>query len=307
MIYTVTLNPSLDYILSVENFEEESTNRATAEVIYPGGKGVNVSIVLANLGMQSIALGFCAGFTGTEIKRLLAEQNINNNFIELENGSSRINIKLRSIDGKGRIFEETEVNGIGPTVTDDALDKFYSQIEALENNDILVLSGSIPPSLPATIYKDIMQKLQNKDIKIVVDATKDLLTNVLEYKPFLIKPNIYELEDIFKSKINNENEAASFAQKLQKMGAQNVLVSMGEKGAILVDKNNNTYIQNVPEGEVKNSVGAGDSMVAGFLYGFAKTNNYEQALKYGICAGSASAYSEKLATKQEILDLYNQI
>lgn len=307
MIYTVTLNPSLDYVLSVKNFEKGATNRSTGEIIYPGGKGVNVSIVLANLGMQSIALGFCAGFTGAEIKRLLEKQNIENKFIELKNGNSRINVKLRNCNEAGCVNDETEINGIGPDVDGNALDKFYSQIETLNSNDVLVLSGSIPPSLPATIYKDIMQKLQNKNIKIVVDATKDLLTNVLKYRPFLIKPNIHELEEIFETKINNEDKATSFARKLKDLGAKNVLLSMSENGAILIDENHETYSQKVPEGQVKNSVGAGDSMVAGFLYGHTKTSNYKEALKYAVCAGSASAYSEKLATKQEIFDLYKQI
>lgn len=307
MIYTVTLNPSLDYILSVENFETGSTNRAASEIIYPGGKGINVSVVLANLGIQSIALGFCAGFTGAEIKRLLAKYKINNKFIELKDGISRINVKLRNFDKSDIVNEETEINGIGPNVNDNALDEFYSQIETLDNNDTLVLSGNVPPSLPATIYKDIMKRLQNKNIKIIVDATQDLLTNVLEYKPFLIKPNIRELEDIFDTKINNEDEVVHYAHKLQEMGAQNVLVSMGDKGAILVDEKDKSYVQRVPEGQIKNSVGAGDSMIAGFLYGFTKINDYKDALKYGVCAGSASAYSEKLATKEEMLNLYKQI
>ena len=307
MIYTVTLNPSLDYIVSVKEFKSGFTNRTSNELINPGGKGINVSIVLSNLGINSIALGFYAGFTGEKIIELLDDANIENKFIKLSDGISRINVKCRNIDADGNVNDETEINGAGPKINNEAIDLLYTQIETLQENDVLILSGSVPLDLPHTLYKDILQRLQNRNVKIVVDATKDLLVNTLEHEPFLIKPNKHELEEIFNCEISNDDELEKYAKKLHDMGAVNVLVSMGADGALLVDeygKVNNSF---APKGDVINSVGAGDSMIAGFLYGYLETNDYEKALNFAVATGSASAFSETFATKLEVMDLYNQI
>lgn len=305
MIYTVTFNPSLDYIVSVNNFKTGATNRTTEEIINPGGKGINVSIVLSNLGMESVALGFYAGFTGEKITKLLDESNVKDNFIKLNDGNSRINVKCRNFSDDGKVIDETEINGLGPKINNEALDKFYSQINTLKDGDVLILSGSKTPDLPNTIYKDIMQMLQNKNIKIIVDATKDLLVSVLDCRPFLVKPNKHELEEIFKVEIRNE-EIEKYAKKLQGLGAVNVLVSNGGEGSLLLDENGNVFKYDSPKGDVVNSVGAGDSMIAGFLYGYLETNKYEHAFKYAIAAGSASAFSENFASKNEVLNLYNK-
>lgn len=300
MIYTVTFNPSIDYIVDCDDFTLGMTNRTSKEIVFPGGKGINVSIVLRNLGMDTTALGFLAGFTGEEIKRLILKEGIKNEMIQVNNGFSRINIKLRS-------KEETELNGIGPNINQEALDELYRKLDLLTSNDILVLAGSIPSSLPSTIYSDIMEYLQNKEIKIVVDATNDLLRNVLPYKPFLIKPNNHELGELFQVEINKREEVAPFAYKLQELGARNVLVSMAGEGAVLIDENGEEHESAAPIGKVVNSVGAGDSMVAGFLYGYEKFNSYEEAFKYGVATGSASAFSEELAKYNEVLNLYKTL
>lgn len=307
MIYTITLNPSLDYIVSVKEFKSGFTNRTSNELINPGGKGINVSIVLSNLGINSTALGFYAGFTGEKIIELLDDANIENKLIKLSDGISRINVKCRNIDADGNVNDETEINGTGPKINNEAIDLLYTQIETLQENDVLILSGSVPSDLPHTIYKDIMQRLQNRNVKIVVDATKDLLVNTLENKPFLIKPNKHELEEIFNCEISNDDELEKYAKRLHDMGAVNVLISNGKKGALLVDVNENVYKSSAPKGDVRNSVGSGDSMIAGFLYGLLEANNYEKALNFAVAAGSASAFSETFATKREVMDLYNQI
>lgn len=304
MIYTVTFNPSLDYIVGVDHFETGKVNRTSEEMIFPGGKGINVSIVLHNLGMGSIPLGFIAGFTGNEIKRLLDTFDICNNFITVEDGISRINVKLRSLiqgeNGEKKVGEESEINGLGPGIDDAALEKFYCQLDELQKGDVLILAGSIPSVLPSTIYRDIMDRLKEKDILIAVDATNDLLVNVLEYHPFLIKPNNHELGEIFGVTIREKEEVITYAKKLQDMGARNVLVSMAGDGAVLVAEDGTTYQTEAPKGTVKNSVGAGDSMVAGFVYGYLTKHNYKDAFYYGVCTGSASAFSENLATKDEV-------
>lgn len=304
MIYTVTFNPSLDYIVGVDYFETGKVNRTSEEIIFPGGKGINVSIVLHNLGMESIPLGFIAGFTGNEIKRLLGTFHICDNFITVEDGISRINVKLRSLiqgeNGEKKVGEESEINGLGPGIDDTALKKFYCQLDELQKGDVLILAGSIPSVLPATIYRDIMDRLKEKDILIAVDATNDLLVNVLEYHPFLIKPNNHELGEIFGVTIREKDEVITYAKKLQDMGARNVLVSMAGDGAVLVAEDGTTYQTEAPKGNVKNSVGAGDSMVAGFVYGYLTRHNYRDAFYYGVCTGSASAFSENLATKDEV-------
>lgn len=299
MIYTVTFNPSLDYIVSVDNFEVGKVNRTNTELLFPGGKGINVSMVLKNLGIESMALGFMAGFTGKEIERLLSIKNINSNFIEVADGMSRINVKLRS-------NEESEINGMGPAIGKPDIDKLYSQLSELKSGDFLILAGSIPSVMPESMYMDIMKFLKDKDLNIVVDATNDLLLNVLEYKPFLIKPNNHELGEIFGVTLTTKEEVIPYAKKMQEKGARNVLVSMAGEGALLVTEDGQVYMSNPPKGKVKNSVGAGDSMVAGFIAGYISSNDYEKAFYMGLCTGSASAFSDNLATKSEVAELLAQ-
>jgi 1-phosphofructokinase len=300
MVYTVTFNPSLDYIVDVTDFKEGMTNRTTKELIFPGGKGINVSIVLRNLGIESIALGFAAGFTGEEIKRLMAEYGVKNEFITCENGISRINLKIRTIDG-------TEINGMGPNISKEDIDKLYRKLDKLQDGDTLILAGSIPTSMPETMYMDILEHVADKKLDIVVDATKDLLLNVLKYHPFLIKPNNHELGEIFGVELTSTEEIVTYAKKLQDMGARNVLVSMAGDGALLLDENGEIYQSQTPKGKLINAVGAGDSMVAGFVAGYKKTASYEDAFYMGLCTGSASAFSENLATATEVEALLKQI
>jgi len=304
MIYTVTFNPSLDYVISVNNFKSGVINRTKSEQIFPGGKGINVSIVLRNLGIENTAIGFCAGFTGENIQQLLGEMKISAEFIKVKSGMSRINVKLSSLQGEVR--EETEINGQGPKITDLDIEKLYDKLECLKAGDILVLAGSIPNTMPAHIYRDIMEYMQGRGIKVVVDAEKDLLKNVLDYHPFLIKPNNYELGEFFGVEIKEKEDAIFYAEKLREQGAGNVLVSMAGAGAVLVTEDGRVYHAEAPKGTVKNSVGAGDSMVAGFLAGYLEYGNYEMALRMGVCAGSASAFSDTLATGEEVQALLNQ-
>lgn len=296
MIYTVTFNPCLDYIVGVEDFQLGMTNRTCSEQMFAGGKGINVSIVLKNLGIESTALGFIAGFTGEEIRRKVEKMGITSEFIQLENGFSRINIKLKSIDG-------TEINGTGPSIGNEELERLLKKLDTLKKGDVLILAGSIPASLPDSIYSDIMERLEEKEVMIVVDATKDLLVNVLKYHPFLIKPNNHELGDIFGVEIRERDQVAPYAKKLQEMGARNVLVSMAGKGAVLLAEDGSVYESPAPKGKLINAVGAGDSMVAGFMAGYLETKNYEQAFRMGIAAGSASAFSEFLATREETMEV----
>lgn len=300
MIYTVTFNPSLDYIVSVADFTLGMTNRTTSEQIFPGGKGINVSAVLHNLGYESIALGFVAGFVGREICKRLEGYGCCSKFIEIKEGTSRINVKLKNIDG-------TEINGRGPDISEAETELLMQQLKKLGDGDILVLAGSIPSTMPNDIYKKIMNALKKKHVLIAVDAASDLLLNVLEEKPFLIKPNHHELGEIFGVEFNSKEEVIPYAKKLQKMGARNVLVSMASKGAVLVDENGQCYMREAPKGKVVNSVGAGDSMVAGFIAGWLEKNDYAHAFEMGISAGSASAFSEFLATKHEIEEIYRQL
>lgn len=293
MIYTVTFNPSLDYIVTVDNFTTGRVNRTTTEFMYPGGKGINVSIVLKNLGYDNIALGFEAGFTGEEIIRRISGMGIIHDFIHVDSGLSRINVKIRSDN-------ESEINGQGPAIEADHINKLYQRFDKLKNGDILVLAGSIPTVMPDSMYMDIMKYLKGRNIKIVVDATKDLLVNVLEYRPFLIKPNNHELGEIFGVELKTRDEVVKYAKRLQKMGAVNVLVSMAGEGAVLVAEDGSIFKTPAPKGVVKNSVGAGDSMVAGFIAGYLNSGNYVEAFKMGVCTGSASAFSDKLATKAEV-------
>lgn len=299
MIYTLTFNPSLDYIVTVPRFTCGIVNRTTDEVIFPGGKGINVSMVLKNLGFENTALGFLAGFTGDKLKSLVEQKGIHAEFISVKEGMSRINVKLRS-------EQETEINGQGPAIGETDIQKLYERLEQLKDGDILVMAGSIPDVMPGTMYMDIMKHLRDKKLKIVVDATKDLLVNVLEYHPFLIKPNNHELGEIFGVTIQEKEDVVAYAKKLQEKGARNVLISMAGDGAVLVAEDGTVYESDAPKGKVVNSVGAGDSMVAGFLAGYLEHDSYEKAFRMGVCTGSASAFSEQLATKEEVLALLAQ-
>ncbi len=300
LIYTVTFNPSLDYIVGVDNFKPGATNRTSYEQMLAGGKGINVSYVLKNLGFESTAIGFLAGFVGEELKRRIVADGINADFLTLEDGISRINVKLKDIDG-------TEINGMGPDIAPDKVKELRAKINALKAGDILVLAGSIPQSMPDTIYMDIMADLQGRGVNIVVDATRDLLMNVLSYKPFLIKPNNHELGEIFGVVLRKREEVIPYARKLQEKGARNVLVSMAGEGAVLIDENGREYMSEAPEGKVVNAVGAGDSMVAGFIAGYLEKKDYEYAFHKGLAAGSASAFSEQLATDEEVEALLEKL
>ena len=293
MIYTVTFNPSLDYIVDVEHLKLGRVNRTRAEIIYPGGKGINVSIVLKNLGFDSTALGFLAGFTGEEIRSRMEAAGIHADFITVPEGMSRINMKIRS-------DEESEINGMGPYIRPEDIEALYGKLDAMAEGDVLVLAGSIPSMMPETMYSDIMQRLSGKNIHIAVDATRDLLMNVMPYHPFVIKPNNHELGEIFDVELKTREDVIPYAHKLRERGARNVIVSMAGEGAVLVAEDGTEYLSEAPKGKVVNSVGAGDSMVAGFIAGYLSTGSYEQAFRMGVCTGSASAFSEQLATKDEV-------
>lgn len=294
MIYTITVNPSLDYIVSVDDFKLGLTNRTSSEKLLPGGKGINVSQVLMNLGVENTALGFVAGFTGDALVRELERRGIRQEFIRIDKGMTRINVKLKSIDG-------TEINGQGPDIGEADLERLMKRLDELQDNDVLFLAGSIPGSISSDLYRNIMMRLQNKHILFVVDATRELLTNVLEFHPFLIKPNNHELGEIFGVELNTRESVVPYARKLQEMGARNVLVSMAGEGSVLVAEDNTVVSHEAPKGVLVNGVGAGDSMVAGFMAGYMKTGDYEYAYKMGASAGSASAFSEDLATEEEIM------
>ena len=301
MIYTITFNPSIDYMVSVDHFKLGTVNRTSQEYLLPGGKGINVSIVLHNLGIDSTALGFIAGFTGKEIEnRVTNDFGVQCDFIDVENGYSRINFKMKS-------DEESEVNGNGPMINKEHIDKLYNKLSCLQAGDILILSGSIPKCLSDDIYSEIMEKLTDKNIEIVVDATGDLLMKVLKHKPFVIKPNNHELAEMFHVKLFGTQDIVKYAKKLQEMGAKNVLISMAGDGALFICENGKVYFSNAPKGQVKNSVGAGDSMVAGFVAGYEKTKDYVQAFRMGVATGSASAFSENLATASEVEKLLQEI
>lgn len=300
MVYTVTFNPSLDYIVTVHDFQLGMTNRTSSELMLPGGKGVNVSIILNNLGIQNTALGFVAGFTGTRIEQMLSDMGVATDFISLEKGMSRINMKIKNIDG-------TEINGKGPDILSENVEMLMKQLDALKDGDVLVLAGSIPAGISDHIYQTIMKRLESKKLLIVVDATSRLLMNVLEYHPFLIKPNHHELGEIFDVVLTDKKDVIPYAKRLQETGVVNVLISMGGMGAVLVAGDGKVYEADAPEGILKNSVGAGDSMVAGFLTGWLKTQDYKEAFRYGVGAGSASAFSDYLATEREINEIAEKV
>lgn len=297
MIYTVTFNPALDYVVRLKDFQLGEVNRVQEEYLFYGGKGINVSAVLANLDRKSTAWGFVAGFTGEELSRGAEQLGFDADFIRVKRGMTRINVKI-----KAEI--ESEINGIGPEITAADVGELMNRVRQLDGNDWLVLSGSIPASISDTIYEEIMAELAGSGVRVIVDATKDLLLNVLQYHPFLIKPNNHELGEMFGVELKTEDDIVRYARMLQDKGACNVLVSMAGDGAILITEDNQIIKRLPPRGVVRNSVGAGDSMVAGFLAGYLNTGSYEEALKWGTAAGSASAFSEGLADGNEIRAIY---
>ncbi len=301
MIYTVTLNPSIDHVIEMNELQEGIVNKVNIENFYAGGKGINVSKILKEHGVENIALGFISGFTGEFIKNNLEQCGIKNDFINVLNGYSRINMKIKTNEN------ETEINGLGPSISSSNIKDLFNQLEKLSSNDILVLAGSIPPSLSDNFYEEIMKQLSTKNVKIIVDARNNLLLNVLKYRPFLIKPNHHEISEIFNKEIKTIDELIFHGKKLKEMGAQNVLISMGGDGAILITESNEIYRSNIPKGTLKNSVGSGDSMVGGFITGYLKTNDYKEALKLGAASGSATAYSDDLAKISFINELSSQI
>ena len=308
MIYTITFNPALDYTVQVEEFEIGKINRTKSENILAGGKGLNVSIILKRLGIENTALSFIAGFTGKELERKIKHYNIKTDFIEINNGYTRINVKISSLKKNSLIQErETALNGNGPEITQEDIDELLEKIKKINSEDIVILSGNVPKCINEDIYEIICKELNEKNVKFVVDASQKLLMNCLKYKPFFIKPNKDELEETFNTKIKTKKEIIIYAKKLQEKGAQNVLISLGGDGAILLTEKNEVYYSNTPKGQVINTVGAGDSMVAGFVAGYLKKKDYKEALKLGIASGSATAFSAGLAMNEEINGLLKQI
>jgi 1-phosphofructokinase len=299
MIYTVTFNPSLDYTVKVEDFREGMVNRTAFEAVSFGGKGVNVSCILRNLGLDNVALGFIAGFTGKEIERRVRAAGIRSEFIELHEGFSRINVKLKA-------GQETEINGQGPKIPGDAVERLLKKLDALQRGDTLVLAGTIPSSLSRDAYETILSRLDGRGVNTVVDATGELMLNVLRYRPFLVKPNSHELGEIFGTELIGDKEIMEHGKKLQELGARNVLISMAARGAILITEAGSVHKSLPPEGRVKGSTGAGDSMVAGFLAGYLRTGDPMEAFRLGLAAGSATAFSEGLATGEEIMKIYDR-
>jgi 1-phosphofructokinase len=300
MIYTVTLNPSIDYVVRLDGLTTGITNRTTSEEYYFGGKGINVSCVLAELDLDSTALGFIAGFTGDAIEDGIRNDRITTDFIKLSGGISRINIKIKA-------GEETEINGQGPHITDEELNRLIEKLDRIQDGDTLILAGSIPNTLPDDVYERMLERLKDRKIRIVVDATKKLLVNSLKYKPFLIKPNRQEISEIFDVKVESEEDTEKYARKLMEMGAQNVLISLGGDGAMLIDEFGNVHKMGVVKEKVINTVGSGDSMVAGFVAGYEKEKSYPYALKLGSACGNATAFLPGLATKEKINDILNKL
>ena len=302
MVYTITLNPALDYTIGIRNLKINEINLSETEHISPGGKGINVSTILKRLKIDSVVLGFISGFTGDEIKRIIENEQIKTDFIKLEGGNSRINVKILEENS------ETAINSQGPLVGQKDILKLYQKLESLKKDDFLVLSGSIPKGIQEDIYKTICEKIQDKNIKIIVDSTRDLLLNTLKYEPFLIKPNHHELGEIFNTKISNKEQAIKYAKKLQEKGAKNVLVSMGEKGSVLIDESGKVYQKEaIQNKKIINTVGAGDSMAAGFLAGYLKYANYEKALNLGIASATATVNNIYLGEKDEIIEYFKRI
>ncbi len=299
MIFTVTFNPSLDYIVRVDEMRLGTINRTNYEQLLPGGKGINVSIVLGNLGHPSRALGFSAGVTGVALEKLLADSGVDADLVHVKAGFTRINAKVKAV-------EETEINGQGPRIAPEDVDALFSKLDVLGQDDTLVISGSVPNTLPSDMYEQVMERLAGRGVRIVVDAERDLLTRVLSYRPFLVKPNNHELGDIFGVALKTRDEVVPYARRMQEMGAQNVLVSMAGEGGVLVAADGQVYQSPAAQGTVVNSVGAGDSCVAGFLAGLMETGSYQTAFRMGLAAGSASAFSDHLATRPEVEDLMSR-
>lgn len=300
MIYTVTFNPALDYVMKVEKLRYDDINRTYGEELNYGGKGINVSAVLSTLGVENVALGFKAGFTGEKLEEMLRQDGIKTDFISLAKGNTRINVKIKS-------DTELDINACGPEISGEEVEKLFEKIASLKKGDVLVLAGSVPKELPSDIYEQILAKTSENGVEAVVDSTGELLLNVLKYKPFLIKPNNFELGDLFGVKIKNEEEIIRYAKELQKMGARNVLVSRGKDGALLIDENQNTYSIGIIPGKPLNSVGCGDSMVAGFVAGYLEKQDYAYALKLGSACSNATAFSYSLANAQGIRDAFEKL
>lgn len=300
MIYTVTFNPALDYVMKVEKLRYDDINRTYGEELNYGGKGINVSAVLSTLGVENVALGFKAGFTGEKLEEMLRQDGIKTDFISLAKGNTRINVKIKS-------DTELDINACGPEISGEEVEKLFDKIASLKQGDVLVLAGSVPKELPSDIYEQILAKTSENGVEAVVDSTGELLLNVLKYKPFLIKPNNFELGDLFGVKIKNEEEIIRYAKELQKMGARNVLVSRGKDGALLIDENQNTYSIGIIPGKPLNSVGCGDSMVAGFVAGYMEKHDYAYALKLGSACSNATAFSYSLANAQGIRDAFEKL
>lgn len=300
MIYTITFNPAIDYVMRLDGFKSGEVNRSKSEEVYFGGKGINVSVILNELGIKSVALGFVAGFTGKALEDGVKSQGIGTDFVHLSEGITRINVKIKSGD-------ESEINGQGPVIPERAVDELFGRLDKLKKGDILIIAGSVPSTLPHDIYEKILERLDDKGISFVIDASKDLLMNTLKYKPFLIKPNKYELEEIFGARLDSFDDITSHAQKLRELGAVNVLVSLADEGSVLVDENGKVHKMGVCRGEVINSVGAGDSMVAGFVAGYVTSHDYEYALTLATACGGATAFSPGLAKRAVIDRLMEQL
>lgn len=301
MIYTITMNPALDYVVDLPEFKTGEVNRAVEEHIFMGGKGINVSMILKELGFESTCLGFVAGFTGQELKRGICEDyHLHENFINVKKGMTRINVKIHS-------NKETELNGMGPIVEQDDIEVLLKQLDCLEDGDTLILSGSVPSSMSKSIYCDILERVSKKGVRSIVDATGELLIQTLKYRPFLIKPNNHELAELFGVELKTLDDIEVYARKLQDMGARNVLISMAKDGSLLIDEHGKRYHQGVCQGTVKNSVGAGDSMVAGFVAGCLSHKDYLETLKLATACGGATAFSSGLATKEKIEELLKQL
>lgn len=298
MVYTVTLNPALDYVMKLKALRTDDINRTDGEEIYYGGKGINVSVILTQLGIPNTALGFLGGFTGKKLEEMLKNDNISCDFNYLKNGDTRINVKIKA-------DKEIDLNACGPEITKEDMQSFLKKLDGIKSGDYLILAGSIPNTLPDDIYEQILERVGDRNINCVVDATGDLLKNVLKYKPFLIKPNHHELGDLFSVQIKSDDDIVKYSKKLQEMGAKNVLVSMAKDGAMLTDENGNVHKIGNAKGKLINSVGCGDSMVAGFTAGYIKTADYSYALRLGSACGNATAFSEKLATREEIERVFN--
>ena len=296
MIYTLTLNPAVDYYITVDDFKSGVVNRTKGERIAFGGKGINVSIVAKELGLKSTCMGFVGGFTGDALENHLKQNGIDCDFVKVQ-GNTRINVKLN----------DTDINSAGPDISESDLQQLYKKLDNLKKYDWLVLSGSVPNTLPKNIYETILERLKNKGIEFIVDAEKDLLLNTLKYNPLLIKPNHHELGEIFGVEINDFDKALIYAKKLQDMGAQNVMVTLGDKGAVLICKDGETHTQTAPQGDVISAVGSGDSAIAAFIAEYSSGGDYKNCLKYAVAAGSATAFSDALATKNDIVKLMGEM